>query len=126
LFLLYDRYRTNQGNSIFFSKFDVFVNIQENTIKYHYTDILKQNYPNPFQNQTVINFYLNKSGYTTLTIINLQGCTIRTLVNERKSVGEYNIIWDGTDHYGNKVTPGIYLYRLRVNNRVITRSLMIY
>ncbi len=111
--------------NITFSKNQI-INNTENTIKYYYTDVLEQNYPNPLQNYTVINFYLNNPGYTSLKILDLQGCTIRTLANEQKSIGEYSIIWDGTNQYGNKVTPGIYLYRLRINNRIITRSLIVY
>ena len=125
LFLLYARYRIGQGGSIFFSRLDLTVNIIKNSIKYYYADELRQNYPNPFKYLTTFHFYLNKGGNTSLKILDLQGRLIKTLVKGHKAAGKYNIKWDGTGNNGQKLAKGIYLYRLQVNNRVKTRSLII-
>ncbi len=127
LFIIYVKcYEANDDLlvNIFFSKYQVPVDIPENTINSYY--VLEQNYPNPFNNQTIIHFELNKHGQTSLKILDLKANLITTLVNEYKSKGEYNVFWDGTDCNGQKVPPGVYLYRLQVNNRVKTRSLIIY
>ncbi len=125
LFLLYDRYRTGYGNSIIFSKYNIPVNIPENTIKYYYANSLKQNYPNPFDTETTIHFYLNKSGYTTLKILDLQGRLVNTLINGYKAKGGYSIKWNGKDKNGKDVKNGLYLYRLQVDKRCMTRSLQL-
>ncbi len=73
---------------------------------------LEQNYPNPFNPQTTIRFALPAESQTTLTIYDLQGKLINTLVNELEPAGQYDITWDATDMSGNRVPSGIYFYRL--------------
>ena len=100
-------------------------NISDNIIHKLSLIHLKQNYPNPFSPLTKINFSLNKSGYTTLKIFNVKGQLIKTLVNKCKNSGDYSIIWDGTDNKNRKVSSGVYYYRLQVDNRVKTKSLIL-
>lgn len=73
---------------------------------------LDQNYPNPFNPTTHISYQLPKSVYVNLTIYNVLGVKIRTLVNEWKSTGFYEVEWDGKDESGNGVSSGIYIYRI--------------
>ncbi len=73
---------------------------------------LKQNYPNPFNPTTTISYSLAESEHVRLDIINIQGQVVRTLVDESKGAGEYNVTWDSKDSYGQKVSSGIYMYRL--------------
>ncbi len=87
--------------------------------------ILSQNYPNPFNPQTKINFSLKKSGETTLKIINVKGQLVKLLVDENKQKGDYYVIWDGTDVHNKQVASGAYYYRLQVDNRVKTKSLIL-
>ena len=77
---------------------------------------LYQNYPNPFNNNTLIRFILFESMSIKLDIYDLEGRLVKTLVNSRLTSGEHQIMWDGTNNKGNKVTSGIYFYRL-YNNR---------
>jgi len=84
---------------------------------------LSQNYPNPFNPLTTIPFTVNSSQLTvnspvrtTLTIYSILGQKVRTLVNEDKVPGEYQVIWDGKDDSGKKVGSGIYFYRLKVGD----------
>jgi hypothetical protein len=72
---------------------------------------LHQNYPNPFNPETKINYELPKEGMVTLTIYNLLGKEIKTLINERKTVGKYNIRFNAGD-----LVSGIYFYKLQVNS----------
>ncbi len=112
------------NNNIMFSKYDIVTNtfrISSEANKFN----ISQNYPNPFKDYTVINFSVNKNGYTSLKIFNLKGRLIKILVNDNKNKGDYSVIWDGTDQKGNKVTSGIYLYRLQVDKYCMTRSLII-
>jgi hypothetical protein len=80
---------------------------------------LSQNYPNPFNPTTVIVYYLPDIGYqpaeVELTIYNVLGKQVRTLVKERQYPGEHRAVWDGEDDEGNDVASGIYFYRLKVS-----------
>jgi flagellar hook assembly protein FlgD len=50
---------------------------------------------------------------TTLTIYNILGQRVRTLLDEDKLPGEYKVIWDGRDEFGKDVASGIYFYKLK-------------
>jgi len=75
---------------------------------------LRQNYPNPFNPTTIISFSLPKRSDVELTIYNMLGQTIRTLLSQSMPAGEYSVTWDGKDKSGSSVASGVYLYRLRV------------
>jgi hypothetical protein len=74
---------------------------------------LDQNYPNPFNPTTSIPFCLKKTGETTLTIYNMLGQQVRSLVNNTMTAGSHKMRWDGLDDYGLPVSAGIYIYRLK-------------
>ena len=74
---------------------------------------LEQNYPNPFNPTTTIRFSLPGSGFTTLTIFNSLGQTVRTLVRKNLPAGEYDVVWDSRNRNGEPVSSGVYLYRLQ-------------
>jgi hypothetical protein len=80
---------------------------------------LSQNYPNPFNSETVIWYYLPDVGYqpaeVEVTIYNLLGKLVRTLVKTRQYPGEHKVTWDGKDDLGKEVASGIYFYRLKVS-----------
>ncbi|RLC45498.1 MAG: hypothetical protein DRI23_13480 [Candidatus Cloacimonadota bacterium] len=124
LLLIYRKY--NDPTDIYFTRKELSVN----SIEEHYiNDIsflcLPQNYPNPFNPQTKISYSLNRSGSTTLKILNIKGQLVKTLVNEYCSPGEYTVAWDGTDKKNKPVASGVYYYRLQVNDRVKTKSLTV-
>ncbi len=73
---------------------------------------LKQNYPNPFNPTTTIDYDILIASHVTLTVYNILGQKVKTLLNEVKETGSYSITWDGTDSYGNKVPSGLYIYHL--------------
>ena len=80
---------------------------------------LFQNYPNPFNSSTVIWYDLPDVGYqpaeVEITIYNLLGKVVRTLVKRRQYPGEHKVRWDGKDDYRKEVASGIYFYRLKVS-----------
>ncbi len=123
LYLLLQDVITQDNSEIYLMKSDVSTNITENHIESPLK--LYSNHPNPFSEYTQINYSVNTNGHTSLKIYNLKGQLIRILVNENKQKGNYSVTWDGTDQKGNKVTAGIYLYRLLVDKYCMTRSLII-
>jgi len=76
---------------------------------------LAQNYPNPFNPSTSIEYSIPVDANVTLTIYNLLGQIVTTLVNEEVSTGHYSTIWNGADDNGFQVTSGIYFYEMRAN-----------
>lgn len=78
------------------------------------TFALYENYPNPFNNQTAIRFEVPRPEHIEIRIYNAIGEMVRTLVNENKSVGQYQIIWDGCNNKGQILPSGIYFYTMRV------------
>ena len=85
-------------------------------LKYIPSDFaLLQNYPNPFNANTDIRYQIVDNGspvHTTLTIYNILGQKVRTLVDEPKEAGHYSVLWDGKDNSGKEMASGVYFYRL--------------
>lgn len=72
---------------------------------------LMQNYPNPFNPTTTIDYELRTSGFVTLSIFDMLGRELKTLVNKRQDAGKYSVDFDGRD-----LMSGIYFYSLKSGN----------
>ncbi|HQJ46395.1 MAG TPA: T9SS type A sorting domain-containing protein, partial [Ignavibacteriaceae bacterium] len=86
---------------------------------------LKQNYPNPFNPSTVIAYQVPSNEFVTLEIYNALGQKVRTLINEMKEAGEYQIMWNGKNDAGDVLSSGVYLYRITVGNKVKVMKMML-
>jgi len=86
---------------------------------------LYQNYPNPFNPFTTIKFDVPEETNITLKIYNILGEEIITLINMRYRPGTHKIKWDGTNNKGIKVGSGIYIYRIRSNNYILSRKMLL-
>lgn len=117
LFILYCKIEEEEVN-IYLSKYNIPESTPNSTINYNTSVELKQNYPNPFSDETTIKYNLNTSGYTKLEIINLQGNLVKTLVNEHKPRGQYTVYWEGKGKNGKEVKSGLYIIRLHSGKNV--------
>ncbi|MBN1414076.1 MAG: lamin tail domain-containing protein [Bacteroidales bacterium] len=92
-------------------------------------NILNQNYPNPFTDITYIDYQLYDDAQVKLSVYNMTGQQVVTLVNNRQPEGMYQVDWNGTDRYGNRVTNGMYFYRIEIVasdlSEVITRKMLL-
>jgi len=86
---------------------------------------LQQNYPNPFNPNTEIRFALPRPEYVYLSIYNLVGQELRTLVSEYKDAGRYQVTWDAKDNNGSLLTTGVYVYQLRAGDFIGTKKLLL-
>ncbi|MHB2150208.1 carbohydrate-binding module family 20 domain-containing protein [Calditrichota bacterium LG25] len=78
---------------------------------------LNQNYPNPFNPTTTISFTLPEASRVTLSVYNVLGQKVRTLIdNQLASAGTHAKQWDGRDEAGHKVASGIYFYKLEAGD----------
>jgi len=81
------------------------------------SSMLWQNYPNPFNPETTISFDLSASSVVALTVYDLTGQVVRTLVGgQLMQAGRYKSVWDGRDESGTRVSSGVYIYQLRAGD----------
>ncbi|MCH8272654.1 MAG: T9SS type A sorting domain-containing protein, partial [Candidatus Marinimicrobia bacterium] len=83
---------------------------------------LSQNYPNPFNPSTSISYSISQNATIKLTIYNVLGQKVFTLVDEQKSSGAYTVKWDGRNAAGSRVASGLYFYRLEAKHEVNGRQ----
>lgn len=74
---------------------------------------LEPNFPNPFNPSTTISYILGKAGETKVSIYNLVGKEIKTLVDQVQVAGTHSVVWDGRDNSGRAVASGVYVVTLR-------------
>jgi hypothetical protein len=86
---------------------------------------LANNYPNPFNPTTNIRFAIPETGNVKLSIYNMLGQKIATLVNENRNAGRYEITWNGKDDSGKAVGSGMYFYRLKAENVVLIKKMVL-
>lgn len=86
---------------------------------------LRQNFPNPFNPTTIIQFGLPVSSHVMLKVFDLLGREVKTLVDGERGAGFHQVRWDGMDVL-NKATPaGVYLYRLVAGRYVQTQKMIL-
>ena len=107
------------------------IEVPETAVLEDHTDVLPedfvldQNYPNPFNSGTVIRFALPQIDEVTLSLYNLTGQKVATLLDGPRAAGAYTIRWDGRDEVGQELASGVYLYRLQAGTQVETRKLLL-
>ena len=93
---------------------DISTNINRNIKELPITFMLEQNYPNPFNSSTTIRYSLTEQipTQTSVTITNILGQQVKTLVSQKQAAGNYQILWNGLDNSGKPVSSGVYLYSI--------------
>lgn len=89
------------------------------------TQHLRQNYPNPFNPVTRIDFELPRSGEVEVSVFNLLGRQVISLLSGRIKAGLHSVEWDGTDGNGRRVASGVYFYRLSTPTVSETRKMLL-
>lgn len=86
---------------------------------------LHHNYPNPFNPSTRITYDIAEASFVKITIYDILGNEIRTLVNAQKTAGRYTATWDGRDREGRAVSSGVYLYTMTAGTFQQSRKLIL-
>jgi len=73
---------------------------------------LGNNYPNPFNPATTVDFSIRDAGYYEVAVYNVIGQQVKTLVEGELESGQHSVVWDGKDASGSDVASGVYFYRL--------------
>ena len=103
------------------------VSVDDNLIINKHNQFNLSNYPNPFNPITTISFSIKEDSKINLSIYNIKGQKVKTLINNEISKGNHSISWNGEDENNNSVSSGVYLYKLKVNNKtdVIKKCLLL-
>jgi endo-1,4-beta-xylanase len=86
---------------------------------------LGQNYPNPLSSFTSINFSISESSHVSLSVYDMLGKEVTTLINNDLSAGAYTVNWNTENENGSKLQDGTYYYRLIAGNKVITKYMLL-
>ena len=89
------------------------------------TMVLQDNFPNPFYSETTIAFSLKKPSHVTISVYNVSGQKIRTLLDRNCNAKEYTVIWDGSDENGNSVSSGIYFYKMNIGQYTFAEKMIL-
>jgi hypothetical protein len=81
---------------------------------------LHQNYPNPFNPLTKISYEIAEAGQVNLSVYDITGNRVATLVHGYQNVGSYNV-----EFMADKLSTGIYFYRLRAGNWIDTKKMLL-
>jgi polyhydroxybutyrate depolymerase len=87
--------------------------------------ILNQNYPNPFNPTTTISYTLPKRNFVRVSIFDMLGREVKTLMSDELLSGKHEIIWNGTNDVGQPVSAGVYFYSVTVGNEMQTGKMVL-
>ena len=85
---------------------------------------ISQNFPNPFNPVTSITFYVAKMDEVSLVVYDITGKEIATLVSGVYTPGSYIVEWDALNNGGYDIASGMYMYRYKSQDKVITRKML--
>lgn len=92
-----------------------YTNVDQKIISLNSTNL--SNYPNPFNPETTIKFAIQNDSIIELSIYNIKGQRIKSLVQNDFAKGSHSIIWNGKNDFGKIVSSGVYYYKLQVNGK---------
>jgi len=84
---------------------------------------LKANFPNPFNPSTTLRFSLSDEDYVRLTIHDISGRIVRTLIDNTRTAGTHQVVWDGRDSRNAAVATGLYFVRVETSSDVQTQKI---
>nr|MBC8196359.1 lamin tail domain-containing protein [Candidatus Neomarinimicrobiota bacterium] len=86
---------------------------------------LSQNFPNPFNPETIIEFNINNREQVNISIYDLKGNLISNLIDNIYAPGNYSVIWNAENNNGNAVPSGLYFYQLKTSSDILTKSMLL-
>ncbi|SVA16611.1 uncharacterized protein METZ01_LOCUS69465, partial [marine metagenome] len=86
---------------------------------------LAQNYPNPFNPFTTLLYELSENSHVKITIYDMLGREVKTLINKTQDAGSRTVIWNATNDYGEPVSAGIYLYQIKAGEHLQTKKMVL-
>ncbi len=116
-------YRGNSQRNGFYDVSQSYLRKEKDIYPSHFE--LGDNYPNPFNPSTSIDFTVPKEMFISIIIYDVNGRHIKTMINGILGVGHNSVIWDGSDINGKRVSSGVYFYELRSENNTIAKKMIL-
>jgi len=113
------------GSGVFRSSVGTPVEDERNEYRLPNPAILCQNFPNPFNMSTEIQYELHRNGTLNLSVFDINGRLIRNLVDTHQEAGIKRVVWDGKDAYGREVSSGLYIYKLQTADHVEMKKMVL-
>jgi flagellar hook assembly protein FlgD len=87
--------------------------------------VLYQNYPNPFNPITTLSYDLPEDALVNITIYDMMGRQVKTLINDQQTAGYRSVQWNGTNNIGQPVSAGLYLYTIQAGEFRQTKKMVL-
>ena len=117
-----------QDNIIYFDNISFYSNsvgVDNRSETFPQGFVLEQNFPNPFNPSTTLRYELPEDGLVNVTIYDMMGRQVSTLLSSHQTAGYKSVIWDATNDYGKPVSAGIYLYQIQAGEFVQTKKMVL-
>jgi len=101
------------------------VGIEESELNIQNSKLRISNYPNPFNPSTTISFNLATDADVTVEVFNVKGQKVKTLVNQKMTQGQHEVIWNGLNEDNKPVSSGVYLYRVKADNQESVKRMIL-
>ena len=123
--LVIEKMRINELEPVF----DVIVSVAQEVLSNDIVSVpsqyeLYQNFPNPFNPTTEIRYALAELSDVVVSVYDLKGRLMKTLISQKQPAGLNKILWDGTDNVGKKVSAGMYLYTIEAGTFRKTKKMI--
>lgn len=125
-FNCFDRfgYFSSDGNEFIYSELMISVANTDEDID-SLPKVTSKIYPNPFNPETTISFNIPKPGKVNLSIYNIKGQLVKTLLDEETSAGTHILVWNGKDERGKSVASGIYFSKIKTDADIQTKKMLL-
>ena len=86
---------------------------------------MHNDYPNSFNPITTLRYDLPENSLVTITIYDMLGRQVKTLINQAQDAGFKSVVWNATNDYGKQVSAGIYLYQIQAGEYISTKKMVL-
>ena len=117
-----------QDNIIYFDNISFYSNsvgVDNRSETFPQGFVLEQNFPNPFNPSTTLRYELPEDGLVNVTIYDMMGRQVSTLVSSHQTAGYKSIQWNATNDFGKPVSAGVYLYQIQAGEFVQTKKMVL-
>ena len=102
-----------------------FVGIREKLETYPASVIIKPNYPNPFNPETNISFFLKEATDVSIEVYDLRGRLVKSLSDGEREAGLHSVVWNGVEQNGWPLPSGIYFYSISTDQKTFTKKMVL-
>ena len=115
----------NSDNSSLSYNYEITSYVSVENYELEITNYELTNYPNPFNPETTISFDLSQDSKVNITVYNIKGQKIKTLINEQIQKGKHTTIWYGFDENNKPVSSGIYIYKVKAGTEESIKRMLL-